>query len=236
MSNKKNKKTDPLDIELKKIKRIFLCLFSFISVIFFIELLSVILKNSEKVFNISFLFTNYIVVSISFISFCFFVQSIVGEVCKKAKENGKKVYFDLLTDLYNETKLIEDIKVMNYKSIAYMDIDNFKKINDTYLHDTGDKVLIKLAEVFSGKYSILYRLHGDEFTILSYLSKEDLKNYLELKMITYTQSCIECFGFSSTVSIGITDFVQELGTENLDNADILLYESKHQGKNKIIVG
>ena len=123
------------------------------------------------------------------------------------------------------------MKAIFYKSIAYMDIDDFKKINDTYGHDIGDKVLRKFAESFSGKHSILYRIHGDEFVILSHLQKEELKRYLELKQSFFTEKCLSDLGFKSTVSIGIADYRNNEAA--LKKADNLLYVSKKNGKNTI---
>ena len=135
--------------------------------------------------------------------------------------------------MFNETKLKEDVKDIVYKSIAYIDIDNFKKINDTYGHDVGDKTLRKFAEVFSGKHSILYRIHGDEFVILSHLLKDELKKYLELKQSLFTEKCNNDLGFKATASIGITDYRNSEAV--LKKADDLLYVSKKNGKNIITI-
>lgn len=169
---------------------------------------------------------------------CIQIQKLIYIISKKtveaavdAENANNRLIYDNLTNLFNEIKLKEDIKEIFYKSIAYMDIDDFKKINDTYGHDIGDKVLRKFAESFSGKHSILYRIHGDEFVILSHLQKEELKKYLELKQSFFTEKCLSDLGFKSTVSIGIADYRNNEAV--LKKADNLLYVSKKNGKNII---
>jgi diguanylate cyclase (GGDEF)-like protein len=171
---------------------------------------------------------------------CIQIQKLIYIISEKtveavidAENANNKLIYDNLTNLFNEIKLKEDIKEIFYKSIAYIDIDDFKKINDTYGHDVGDKTLRKFAEVFSGKHSILYRIHGDEFVILSHLYKDELKKYLELKQSLFTEKCHTDLGFKTTVSIGITDYKNN--DIVLKKADALLYNSKKNGKNLITV-
>ena len=77
----------------------------------------------------------------------------------------------------------------------------------------------------------MYRIHGDEFVILSHLQKEELKKYLELKQSFFTEKCLADLGFKSTVSIGIADYRNNEAV--LKKADDLLYVSKKNGKNII---
>ena len=116
-----------------------------------------------------------------------------------------------------------------------MDVDNFKKINDTYGHEFGDKILIKVAESLSGSHSILYRLHGDEFVILSHLDKFSLEQYLILKIEIYKTNVFQEYKIKTTISAGITDFYKDKYEECLKRADDFLYEAKKNNKDIIKV-
>ena len=63
--------------------------------------------------------------------------------------------------------------------LIYLDLDNFKWINDRYGHDVGDQVLITVTRIFKERlreYDVLYRIGGDEFTVIitHYESEHDL--------------------------------------------------------------
>jgi diguanylate cyclase (GGDEF)-like protein len=189
-----------------------------------------------------YIFISSIVLSIYIAMYftCKEIQKLIYIISEKVVESvidadnaSNKLMYDHLTNLFNEVKLLNDIKEIDYKSIAYIDIDDFKSINDTYGHDIGDKTLIKFAESFSGKHCVLYRIHGDEFVVLSHFAKEELKKYLELKQLIFLQKMVNELGFEATVSIGITDF--ESNENIVKKADELLYNSKKNGKNIITI-
>ena len=86
-------------------------------------------------------------------------------------------YYDSLTKLPNRTsfmnKLNEQLELVKSKNVEgavfFIDLDNFKNINDTMGHDYGDKLLIHLAEQFEkliDEKDIICRLGGDEFILL----------------------------------------------------------------------
>ena len=94
--------------------------------------------------------------------------------------------FDELTGLgngkYLESNYQEYIKNFNNANFIMIDFSNFKKINDTYGHDVGDKCLKTFAnklKIFF-KNSLLIRLHGDEFALVTYRSEEEIKKLLDL--------------------------------------------------------
>lgn len=170
------------------------------------------------------------------------IQKLVSEITEttinavyEKEELTYKLERDELTGLYNSIKFEKDASNISYKSIAYLDIDDFKKINDTYGHEFGDKVLIKVAECLSGSHSILYRLHGDEFVVLSHLDKFSLENYLILKTEIYKTNTFQEYEIETTLSIGITDFYKYKYKECLKRADDFLYEAKRNDKNVIKV-
>jgi len=95
----------------------------------------------------------------------------------KLKKYKKLSFYDELTELFNRRKLERDLRRLCYDFKRYrhrfimimMDIDGFKKINDTKGHLAGDKVLKKMAKVIQNSIRITdraYRPSGDEFVIL----------------------------------------------------------------------
>ena len=170
------------------------------------------------------------------------IQNLISKITEatvnasfEKEELTYKLERDELTGLYNSIKFEKDASNISYKSIAYLDVDNFKKINDTYGHEFGDKILIKVAECLSGSHSVLYRLHGDEFVILSHLDKFSLERYLTLKIEIYKTNAFQEYKIETTLSAGITDFYKDKYKECLKRADDFLYEAKKNNKNVIKV-
>jgi 3-deoxy-d-manno-octulosonic-acid transferase len=155
---------------------------------------------------------------------------------------------DFLTGVYNRRYFYDAMdeygKKINDSSelfaIAMLDIDYFKKINDTYGHDSGDKVLKFLAKILvdSTKGSdVITRFGGEEFCIvLKNISQEDaVKYFVELRArVANSVVRLKKEEISFTISIGVTfgrcDFdVDEL----LKLADNALYKAKQNGRNRV---
>ena len=138
-------------------------------------------------------------------------------------------------------KLEEEIsKYKRYKipfSILLIDIDFFKKINDSYGHDKGDFVIKQISNLMQNNIrntDICARWGGEEFLILA--PNSDLKAALTLA--NNLKELIEKTNFDIkdcvTVSIGISTFNENLNQENLLKlADDALYKAKEKGRNKI---
>ena len=127
-------------------------------------------------------------------------------------------------------------------SIAIIDIDNFKRVNDSYGHNTGDYVLQKLADILKPHISpntIIGRWGGEEFIIIcigqdSYNSIKKLSENIRIN-IQNTAMDYEDYHFNITVSIGIDGTtVGDSYIHILENADANLYKAKESGKNKVI--
>lgn len=114
----------------------------------------------------------------------------------------------------------------------YIDIDGFKRINDTYGHKVGDLFLVKLAETFIGDWEkdvIYYRLGGDEFFVrVNGHSKLDVENRANRLVSTIENIEIEGYQFDVSASIGIVEIDSEhCGyDEILDNSDKAMYVAK----------
>lgn len=100
-----------------------------------------------------------------------FQNSIMEKAMRREIETS--VLVDSLTNVYNKASLTKVI--MDYVqnripfTLVFIDFDNFKKINDTYGHDVGDKILKHFAVTLKGKlrkYDKLYRFGGDEFCLV----------------------------------------------------------------------
>ena len=157
---------------------------------------------------------------------------------------------DHLTKLYNrryfedyiENVILQDDRDNVHNSLLMFDIDDFKKINDTYGHHIGDEVLRQLAKNIqksSRKSDIIARVGGEEFLILlqntsldgAKIHCENIRKMIENLVIKDGENNI-----SFTVSMGLTNFRK---TDSLDSVllriDNSLYEVKRTGKNKLLV-
>lgn len=123
-------------------------------------------------------------------------------------------------------------------SIAIVDIDNFKKINDNYGHILGDEVLKLVANKIKeaiGEENIVIRFGGEEFIVVfKNLSKEDGKFILDKVLKELEEILIED---KVTVSFsgGVKNFIGDNIKKTIDEVDKLLYQAKHNGKNQIII-
>lgn len=163
-------------------------------------------------------------------------------------------YYDALTDLPNRKLLLnrllhalkESNRSLEFGGLLFIDLDNFKTLNDTYGHDMGDKLLQEVALRLQAQlrpYDTVARFGGDEFVILvTKLGNDKDKAQDELYKIgqKLLQSIVLPYHFvtieySFTASIGGTLFVDDTQTVDdiLKNADSAMYQVKKEGKNEI---
>ncbi|MBK1810115.1 EAL domain-containing protein [Clostridium sp. YIM B02505] len=160
----------------------------------------------------------------------------------------KMAYYDNLTNLPNRTylndKLDELIKNVTKKggkaAVYFLDLDNFKNINDTLGHDYGDIVLKcasnELLSVLGEDYTVA-RFGGDEFIIIQHkLDKENELNDTAQKIIKIFDKpiLINNQPFHVAASIGVA-IIPEHGIESVEilkKADIAMYNAKEEGKGR----
>lgn len=127
-------------------------------------------------------------------------------------------------------------------SLLFIDIDNFKNINDTLGHDIGDRVLIKISKLlkqYTRKEDLLARWGGEEFVIL--LINSDLNTSTnkaeELRyLIENNTELQDLLSYKITASFGLTKAKDNDSIEDIIiRADKAMYESKHSGKNRVTV-
>lgn len=142
---------------------------------------------------------------------------------------------DVLTKLRNR-RYIEDklLNAMDNHYIAMVDVDDFKKVNDQFGHDQGDKVLIKLAQVLINNVDsqdVVGRWGGEEFIIV--FAEQSLA-LLETRLKQLNHSIADTdFGIERlvTISIGLANHSASKHRESLRAVDYALYEAKADGKN-----
>ncbi|WDP88760.1 MAG: sensor domain-containing diguanylate cyclase [Desulfobacter sp.] len=124
-------------------------------------------------------------------------------------------------------------------SIAVLDLDFFKSVNDVYGHGTGDKVLVAFVKAVSNrirKSDLFARFGGEEFVLLMpETSIEDAEKFLNsLRRDIYRQEYPH--GETLTISVGGVAFDPEFSLDHhLNTADKALYQAKEQGRNRVAV-
>ena len=172
------------------------------------------------------------------------------EIKKKERELRQMAYFDSLTKMFNRKMFIEELDIqleLRKKTkenfyVVFIDIDNFKAINDTMGHGVGDQVLLELAERIRGvvhEEDIVGRIGGDEMgmIILRHLDQQEVAAYLErIRSAIIVPFFINNNSFVVTASFGVSKY-PDSGEDSkglLSKADIAMYLSKKEGKNQIL--
>ncbi len=156
---------------------------------------------------------------------------------------------DYLTGLYNRRyffdlghKIFENARRGNLEiTVAMLDIDHFKQVNDTYGHEAGDMALKVIASLVSGsirRADVVARFGGEEFCVLATNMNRD-KTYSffdELRQrISEEKVVIDSGEISLNVSIGVTTVLGESLEKMINRADELLYKAKQSGRNRVMM-
>ena len=154
------------------------------------------------------------------------------------------VYTDPLTGLPNRgyLRIVEEkVKKRNGQiGVLMIDVDDFKKVNDTRGHLVGDDVLKKVAHVLRKNvrpYDEVLRYGGEEFVAFIYRCNNG-NLYKVAERLRLSVESMEDFDFKVTVSIG--GYCMESGSDDdltsaIEKADKALYEAKRTGKNKVVL-
>jgi diguanylate cyclase (GGDEF)-like protein len=176
------------------------------------------------------------------------VMVIVDDITELIETNlklKKLAITDGLTQLFNhkhiyyklEEEVNRSLRYGNSLSIIMLDIDEFKTVNDSYGHQTGDKTLAEVSKFiknqlreidFAGRYG------GEEFLVI--LPQTELEN--ACKTAERIQKAIESTQFDDvrqkvTISGGVAEFQNETVLGFIDKADKLLYKAKRNGRNRV---
>lgn len=156
---------------------------------------------------------------------------------------------DALTGLYNrrhfdnaiEREFLRTKRYGGDLSLAIIDIDFFKKINDTYGHLCGDYILKEVAYLIIDNFrktDIVFRYGGEEFVVIltetssasALIPMERLRKTIESYDFRYQNNHIKV-----TISAGISSTNSETVNELLNSSDKALYEAKNSGRNRIVL-
>lgn len=179
-----------------------------------------------------------------------YFSATVLDITERKKQEERilhQAHFDTLTDLPNRflaldrlTQLIHDARRKNEKiAVLFLDLDDFKKVNDTLGHETGDKLLIEAAERLCSvarSVDTVGRLGGDEFIILlgglndATEARPVAENLLNRLRDAFS---IDDHELMLTVSLGISMYPEDGDnvSDLLRNADSAMYHSKDLGRN-----
>jgi len=175
-----------------------------------------------------------------------------NELRQKLEEAEREATRDVLTGLYNRKYLNKAIQALHdhYReegvsfSVIMMDIDHFKRINDTHGHKVGDSVLEFIGQTMTGSVKgrdVPARYGGEEFILLlpatasegGYTLAESLRKQISSKTlkITKTQTTIGVV----TVSCGVAEVREDDTVDSVvDRADKALYLAKRSGRNRVM--
>jgi len=175
-----------------------------------------------------------------------FNDKLQEEVKKKTLELEKLATTDKLTGINNRVKIDENLQ-RSYKyfvehqenfAIIIVDIDFFKKVNDTYGHLVGDEILIEVTQIILKnirKSDILGRWGGEEFMVI--LANTDIKSSVTIAQDI--RKAIETYSFSRvqnlSISAGVSDILSCSSLHNIiQQADTFLYKAKESGRNIVV--
>lgn len=159
----------------------------------------------------------------------------------------EKASIDHLTSLLNRgkfddilTKEIDLSKTVNTPlSIIFLDIDHFKKVNDTLGHNVGDSVLIELSSLLKSNIrrgDYVGRWGGEEFIIALQATTKKEAGVLAEKIRQSVQSYKFTQAGKITISLGVTQFIHTQNKDDLiHKVDEALYDAKESGRNKVVI-
>ncbi len=175
-----------------------------------------------------------------------FLRAYIRELEKAIEYYKNSSIIDELTNIYNRRYIIESLKkekafadrTGEKFSLALIDIDNFKEVNDKYGHEVGDKVLEMVAYEIQNSVreaDIVGRWGGDEFIVI--LRNTDIEKAKKVaERIKEQIKNIKVNSINLSVSIGLTEYN---GRESLKDlirkADKALYRAKEKGKDRIFL-
>lgn len=176
------------------------------------------------------------------------LQTLTSKLSNDQSSLEKMAHFDSLTGLFNRhafmeafsARLTEAKQSANKLAVMFIDLDNFKAINDTLGHAAGDELLRvisrRLRSVLRG-HDLIGRIGGDEFCLVAPIASVAEAKAIANRVLRKMQEPITLSGHvaNTTISIGISLFPYDGDSQDLliKNADNALYQSKSSGRNTL---
>jgi len=177
------------------------------------------------------------------------VNALLSELDQARASLQQVAHYDALTSLLNRRgfnqifaeKVAEKTATNGMMAVIFLDIDHFKRINDSLGHDAGDQLLTVLASHIKSSVrshaDVVARFGGDEFCILINIHHREEARHMAQRIMQKMKEPIELAGrrMVMTTSIGISLFPEDGQTceELLKTADLALYQSKDAGRNSL---
>jgi diguanylate cyclase (GGDEF)-like protein len=185
----------------------------------------------------------------AFVRLCFFlvVSSLLTKLKVSLTHEKMLSRTDSLTGLFNARAFddlanVEIIRARRFKrpiTIGYIDLDNFKTVNDQFGHSAGDNLLLSVAEIIkinTRAVNIAARLGGDEFAILLPETGTESARIVFPRLQEKILETMQKNSWPVTLSIGSVTYNNPPDTvdDMVRKADNLMYSAKNNGKNQII--
>ncbi|MCY4524429.1 MAG: GGDEF domain-containing protein [Halobacteriovoraceae bacterium] len=169
---------------------------------------------------------------------------------KNIQKQNSLIYVDDVSGLYNQRKLHLDLKdaIKRYKkykqkfATLFIDIDHFKKINDSYGHVAGSRLLFQVGKVLKDSLrngDLIYRYGGDEFVVIieniNVMNAKEIADRIVLDMSTtsFTSNKSELYKISVSIGIAVYPDNTTNSSEILDMADKMLFRAKSEGRGRV---
>ena len=178
-------------------------------------------------------------------------RALLDQQEKMINELQRLTIEDSLTDLYNSRHLFDQLdkeikradRYLHSISLMFIDVDNFKSINDTYGHMIGDKILALSGKRIKASLRVndsAYRFAGDEFTIMLPETNSSeaiiVADRILAKFVHEALVVNETKISETTLSIGIAEYQMSEGNKQfVHRADVTMYEAKRREGNSLII-
>lgn len=170
------------------------------------------------------------------------IMNLGGSIYKEINSMQKQANLDSLTGLPNRSAAIHKLDILKTKYqnfyIAIIDIDHFKKVNDTFGHDIGDEVLKNVAESLQNSLrdnDFCARWGGEEFI---FIANRIHSHELIQQIMNRTRKSVENIQWQGdwklSISVGISEFKGQSIESVIKEADIALYQAKNEGRNQVV--
>jgi len=179
------------------------------------------------------------------------LEARVSRMIQRSKQFEQMAFRDALTGVFNRRYFDHQLALIlqlakradQTVSIAFVDIDHFKRVNDTYGHQVGDLVLQGLGQAMQSNLrttDLLARYGGEEFVILFFeTDQQQAKFVMERVLDVVREHPVARDGdqeFFITFSCGIAQLEASMsGPQWIQLADLAMYQAKEQGRNRVVV-